>query len=60
MGVTGVTGVPAFTPLTLESHFLVDGVMAMRARERRWEMERRRLCGDCFIMGDAALVVAFS
>ena len=35
MGVTGVTGVPAFTPLTRESHFFVDGVMAMRARDNR-------------------------
>lgn len=47
-------------PLTRESHRLVEGVIAMRARERRWEMERRRLWGDCLMRGEAALVVEFS
>lgn len=46
MGVCGVAGVggmfPAL-PLMRESHFLVEGVMAIFARESFWDIERRRL-----------------
>ena len=62
MGVAGVRGAPfAVFPFILESHFLVDGVMAILASESFIEMERRRRCGGAFlIMGDAALVAEFS
>ena len=47
-------------PLILESHFRVDGVIAILAMERRAEMERRRLCGGDFIIGEAELMVVDS
>lgn len=62
-GVRGVAGVGGMFParaLRRESHFFVDGVMAMRARDSFCEMERRRLCGLDLMMGDAALLFAFS
>jgi hypothetical protein len=59
-GVKGVEGVfPDRGPLTLASYFF-EGPMAMRASESLWLMERRRLCGDCLMMGEAAFVVEVS
>jgi hypothetical protein len=45
-----------------ESHFLLDGVMAILARESFCDMERRRLCGEevDLMMGEAAEVVVLS
>jgi hypothetical protein len=60
LGVRGVGGKFAGFPLTRESHFLVEGVIAILARESFCEMDRRRLCGGDLIMGEAALLVAFS
>jgi hypothetical protein len=56
-GLDGVMGVLAAFPFTLESHFRVDGEIAILARERRAEMERRRLCGGDLMMGEAELMV---
>jgi len=41
-GEAGVSGMFPFFPFTLESHFFVEGVMAILASESFWEMERRR------------------
>lgn len=59
-GVLGVSGMFADLPFILESHFLVEGVMAILAKDSLCEIARRRLCGAFLIMGDAALVVEFS
>ena len=56
----GVSGMFPVRLFTLESHFFVEGVMAILARESFSEMERRRLCGDCLRIGDAAFVLEFS
>jgi hypothetical protein len=42
-GVAGVRGVLFGRPLTRESHFLVEGVIAIFARASFWDIERRRL-----------------
>jgi hypothetical protein len=47
-------------PLMRESHFFVDGVIAIFARESFIEMERRRLCGEDFRIGEAAEEVEVS
>lgn len=59
-GVAGVGGICIVLPLIRLSHFLVDGVIAILARESFCEIERNRLCGPDFMMGEADVVVEFS
>lgn len=59
-GVAGVGGMFPDLPWILESHFLVEGVMAILASDSFCEIERRRLCGPDLMIGDAALVIVFS
>jgi hypothetical protein len=61
-GVKGVAGVGGILglPLTRESHFLVEGPIAIFARESFMDMERRRLCGEDLRIGEAAFVVDVS
>jgi hypothetical protein len=58
LGVKGEAGIccPLLLMLLRESFFLLEGVMAMRARESFIEMERRRRCDDdCLTWGMLAL-----
>jgi len=60
-GVEGMLAPPAdHFPFIRESHFLVAGVMLIRARENFCEMLRSRLCGADLMMGEAAEVVEVS
>jgi hypothetical protein len=62
-GVLGVAGVGGIMPALLfgrKSHFFVEGVIAILARESFCDIERSRLCGADLIMGDAEVVEAVS
>lgn len=52
-GVMGMGGELTDFPLTRESHFLVEGEMAILARESFCDMDRRRLWGEDLMMGEA-------
>ena len=47
-------------PLTLESHFFAESVIAIFASESFCEMERSRLWGADLMIGEAALVLELS
>jgi hypothetical protein len=60
-GVRGMAGELADFPLILESHFLVEGVIAILARDSFCDIDRKRLWGeDDFMIGEAEVTVAVS
>jgi len=52
-GVRGMGGEVTPFPLTLESHFFVEGEMAILAKASFCDIERKRLCGEDLIIGEA-------
>lgn len=59
-GVMGVGGMWLGRPLMRESHFFTVGDMAILARASFCDMERRRLCEEPLMMGEADVMVEFS